>query len=52
MIVYVKNWDKLLFEWEFNCFFKIGNGLSINFFGLLGIGKSIIVEVIVKKLEI
>lgn len=51
MIAYVKNRDKLLVEWEFNRFLKTGNGLSINFFGLPGTGKSITAEAIAKKLE-
>ena len=51
MIAYVKNRDKLLLEWEFNRFLKTGNGLSINFFGLPGTGKSITAEAIAKKLE-
>ncbi|NET45650.1 ATP-binding protein [Okeania sp. SIO2B3] len=51
MIAYVKNREKLLLEWEFNRFLKTGNGLSINFFGLPGTGKSITAEAIAQKLE-
>ena len=50
MIAYVKNRDKLLVEWEFNWFLKTGNGLSINFFGPPGTGKSITAEAIAQKL--
>jgi len=50
MIAYVKNRDKLLVEWEFNRFLKTGNGLSINFFGPPGTGKSITAEAIAQKL--
>ncbi|NTW21612.1 MAG: AAA family ATPase [Nostocales cyanobacterium W4_Combined_metabat2_030] len=50
MIAYVKNRDKLLVEWEFNRFLKTGNGLSINFFGPSGTGKSITAEAIAQKL--
>lgn len=52
MIAYVKNRDKLLYEWEFNRFLKTGNGLSINFFGPPGTGKSITAEAIAQKLGI
>jgi len=50
MIAYVNNRDKLLSEWEFNRFLKTGNGLSINFFGPPGTGKSITAEAIAQKL--
>jgi ATP-dependent 26S proteasome regulatory subunit len=50
MIAYVKNRDKLLVEWEFNRFLKTGNGLSINFFGPPGTGKSITAEAIAQNL--
>ncbi|MBD2184761.1 26S protease regulatory subunit [Planktothrix sp. FACHB-1355] len=50
MIAYVKNREKLLYEWEFNRFLKTGNGLSINFFGPPGTGKSITAEAIAQKL--
>ena len=50
MIAYVKNKEKLLYEWEFNRFLKTGKGLSINFFGPPGTGKSITAEAIAQKL--
>jgi len=51
MIAYVYHHKKLLIEWQFNRFLKIGHGLSINFFGLSGTGKSITAEAIAKRLE-
>ncbi|HIK09929.1 MAG TPA: ATP-binding protein [Oscillatoriaceae cyanobacterium M33_DOE_052] len=50
MIAYVKNKEKLLYAWEFNRFLKTGKGLSINFFGPPGTGKSITAEAIAQKL--
>lgn len=52
MIAYVKNREKLLYEWEFNRFLKTGSGLSVNFFGIPGTGKSITAEAIAHKLGI
>ncbi|HAX76256.1 MAG TPA: AAA family ATPase [Cyanobacteria bacterium UBA11372] len=51
MIAYVKNREKLLYEWQFNRFLKTGNGLSINFFGPPGTGKSITAEAIAAQLK-
>ncbi|EKD10275.1 ATP-binding protein [Arthrospira platensis] len=51
MIAYVKNRDKLFVEWEFNRFIKTGKGLSINFFGPSGTGKSITAEAIAHQLD-
>ncbi|MEB3883438.1 AAA family ATPase [Lyngbya sp. CCY1209] len=51
MIAYVNNRDKLFVEWEFNRFLKTGKGLSINFFGPSGTGKSITAEAIAHQLE-
>ena len=50
MIAYVKHREKLLHEWEFNRFLKTGKGLSINFFGPPGTGKSITAEAIAQQL--
>ncbi|ELS33887.1 MULTISPECIES: ATP-binding protein [Pseudanabaena] len=50
MIVYVQKRDKLLHEWQFSRFLKAGSGLSVNFFGSPGTGKSITAEAIAKKL--
>ena len=52
IVVYVQKRDKLLHEWQFDRFLKAGNGLSVNFFGLPGTGKSITAEAIAKKLGI
>ncbi|MDJ0615168.1 MAG: ATP-binding protein [Calothrix sp. MO_192.B10] len=52
MIAYINNRDKLLHEWEFNRFLKMGTGLSINFFGPPGTGKSITAEAIANQLDI
>ncbi len=52
MIAYIQNKEKLLYEWQFNRFLKTGSGLSINFFGLPGTGKSITAEAIAHKLGI
>ncbi len=52
MIAYIKNPDKLLQEWEFNRFLKMGTGLSINFFGPPGTGKSITAEAIANQLGV
>ncbi|PSB56469.1 ATP-binding protein [Chamaesiphon polymorphus] len=50
VVVYLQKRDKLLSEWEFNRFLKAGNGLTINFFGLPGTGKSITAEAIAERL--
>lgn len=50
MVVYIQKRDKLLYDWQFNRFLKAGNGLSVNFFGLPGTGKSITAEAIAQKL--
>lgn len=50
IIAYMENREKLLNEWQFNKFLKTGNGLTINFFGLPGTGKSITAEAIAKKI--
>ncbi len=51
MLAYMQHRQKLLDEWEFKRFLKLGNGLSINFFGQSGTGKSITAEAIAHKLE-
>jgi len=51
MIAYIQYREKLLYEWEFNRFLKAGNGLSINFFGPPGTGKSITAEAIAHTLQ-
>jgi ATP-dependent 26S proteasome regulatory subunit len=51
IIAYINHREKLLDEWQFRRFLKTGNGLTVNFFGLPGTGKSITVEAIAKKLE-
>jgi SpoVK/Ycf46/Vps4 family AAA+-type ATPase len=50
MVAYQKNREKLLYEWQFNRFLKVGCGLTANFFGSPGTGKSITAEAIAKKL--
>ncbi|GBL10087.1 ATP-dependent zinc metalloprotease FtsH 2 [Microcystis aeruginosa Sj] len=50
MIAYIDNRDKLLNEWEFNRFLKTGSGLSVNFFGKPGTGKSVTAEAIANKM--
>ncbi|MFB2897727.1 ATP-binding protein [Aerosakkonemataceae cyanobacterium BLCC-F50] len=50
MVAYIQNREKLLYEWQFNRFLKTGSGLSINFFGIPGTGKSITAEAIAHKL--
>ncbi|NJN09112.1 MAG: ATP-binding protein [Richelia sp. RM2_1_2] len=50
MVVYIQKRDKLLYDWQFNRFLKAGKGLSVNFFGLPGTGKSITAEAVAKKL--
>ncbi|MBP0030249.1 ATP-binding protein [Roseofilum sp. Guam] len=50
MVAYIQNRDKLLYEWQFNRFLKTGSGLSVNFFGIPGTGKSITAEAIAHKL--
>ena len=47
---YMKHRDKLLHDWGFERFLKLGNGLTINFFGQPGTGKSITAEAIAHKL--
>lgn len=51
MIAYVQNREKMLNEWNFNRFLKAGKGLSINFFGVPGTGKSITAEAIAARLN-
>ena len=50
MIAYIDNREKLLNEWKFNRFLKTGSGLSINFFGKPGTGKSVTAEAIANKM--
>jgi ATP-dependent 26S proteasome regulatory subunit len=50
MLAYIQNQDKLLREWQFARFLKAGSGLSINFFGAPGTGKSITAEAIAHRL--
>ena len=50
MIAYINYREKLLIEWEFNRFLKMGSGLSVNFFGKPGTGKSITAEAIAHKM--
>ena len=50
MIAYIDNREKLLNEWKFNRFLKTGSGLSINFFGKPGTGKSVTAEAIAYKM--
>ena len=50
MLAYMQHRHKLLDEWNFKRFLKLGNGLSINFFGQPGTGKSITAEAIAHKL--
>jgi len=52
MLAYIQNRDKLLNEWQFNRFLKAGSGLSINFFGVPGTGKSITAEAIAHRLGV
>lgn len=51
IFAYEHNREKLLNEWEFNRFLKLGNGLAINFYGLPGTGKSITAEAMAHKLK-
>ena len=51
MIAYVQNNRSLPNEWKFNRFLKAGKGLSINFFGVPGTGKSITAEAIAARLN-
>lgn len=51
ILAYVHNRERLLIEWEFNRFLKLGSGLAINFYGLPGTGKSITAEAIAHKLK-
>ena len=50
MLAYIQNQNKLLHEWQFVRFLKAGSGLSINFFGAPGTGKSITAEAIAHRL--
>lgn len=50
MVAYIQHRERILNDWEFNRFLKAGNGLSINFFGPPGTGKSITAEAIANKL--
>lgn len=50
MLAYMQHRHKLLEEWDFKRFLKLGNGLSINFFGQPGTGKSVTAEAIAHKL--
>jgi len=50
MLAYLQHRDILLHEWNFKRFLKLGNGLSINFFGQPGTGKSVTAEGIAHKL--
>jgi ATP-dependent 26S proteasome regulatory subunit len=50
MLAYISNKGKLLHDWEFERFLKTGKGLSINFFGLPGTGKSITADAVAQRL--
>ena len=50
MLAYIQNQNKLLHEWQFVRFLKAGSGLSINFFGAPGTGKSITAEALAHRL--
>ncbi|NMG22697.1 ATP-binding protein [Brasilonema bromeliae] len=52
IVAYIKNRDILLDEWEFKKFLKSGNGISINFFGQPGTGKTVTAEAIADKLGV
>ncbi len=50
IVAFIENRDFLLNEWEFKKFLKSGNGISINFFGQPGTGKTVTAEAIADKL--
>lgn len=52
IVVYTENQDTLLNEWEFKKFLKAGKGISINFFGQPGTGKTVTAEAIANKLGV
>ncbi|MBR8840421.1 MAG: ATP-binding protein [Stigonema ocellatum SAG 48.90 = DSM 106950] len=52
IVAYIKNRDTLLDEWEFKKFLKSGKGISINFFGPPGTGKTVTAEAIADKLGV
>ena len=52
IVAYIKNRDILLDEWEFKKFLKSGKGISINFFGQPGTGKTVTAEAIADKLGV
>lgn len=50
VLAYMEHRQKLLDEWNFKRFLKLGNGLSLNFFGQPGTGKSITAEAVAHRL--
>ncbi len=52
IVAYIKNRDTLLDEWEFKKFLKSGKGISINFFGPPGTGKTVTAEALADKLGV
>ncbi|MGF1939252.1 MAG: ATP-binding protein [Nostoc sp. ChiQUE02] len=50
IVAYIKYREILLNKWQYCRFLKTGKGLTINFFGLPGTGKSITAEAIAQKL--
>lgn len=50
IVTYTEKRDFLLNEWEFKNFLKAGKGISINFFGQSGTGKTVTAEAIADKL--
>lgn len=52
IVAYTENQDTLLNEWEFKKFLKAGKGISINFFGQPGTGKTVTAEAIANKLGV
>ena len=50
IVAYFQNRDKLLHEWEYSKFLKLGSGLAVNFYGLPGTGKSITAEAVAHRL--
>ena len=50
IVAYFQNRDKLLHEWEYSRFLKLGSGLGVNFYGVPGTGKSITAEAVAYKL--